>query len=279
MKTTHTGETLALMTAVFLLAASSGHAQAKDMDYTRYATALKTHVDARGQVDYAALKRAPKDLNAFVKQLGQVTRSDYEGWSRDTRTAFWINAYNGLTLKLIIDNYPIKSSFWTSRVYPKNSIRQIDGAWTDKKFRVMARRMSLDDIEHQTLRKDFDEPRIHVALVCAAKGCPFLHTEPYTGARLDEQLRKQTQRFLAQSDKFRIDRDKKRVYLSSIFKWFATDFENKYGTARWFTNLKREHRAVVNFATAHLPKSDVEWLKRNRFKVMFLSYDWSLNER
>ena len=271
--------TRALALALTLSGALTALGQPSGPDYTRYAAVLKTCVDSRGRVDYGALKRTPKNLDAFVSQLAAVEPAQYKNWAEDERIAFWINAYNGLTLKLIIDHYPIQSSFWTSRVYPKNSIRQIDEAWSRRRFRVMGRPMSLDDIEHQTLRKDFDEPRIHMALVCAANGCPILRTEPYAGDRLDEQLRDQTRRFLAEQGKFRIDRAARRVELSPIFKWFGDDFESAYGTARRFTHLNRQQRAIANFAADHLPKSDADWLKRNRFKIAFLPYDWSLNER
>ena len=138
--------------------------------------------------------------------------------------AFWINAYNSLTLVAIIDHYPIKPTVVRSLVVPQNSILQIPGVWTKLKFPMMGGEVTLDSIEHENLRPNFNEPRIHMALVCAAMGCPRLLNRPYDAHELDSQLDNQTMIFLSNPKKFRIDKESNSVYLSSIFKWFGEDF-------------------------------------------------------
>jgi hypothetical protein len=244
-----------------------------------YGKVLKTLVNDQGMVNYRGLKANPEQLQAFITALGQLDPQVYPGWSEKDKIAFWINAYNSLTLKAIIDHYPIHTSFFGSFVYPKNSIRQIPGVWDKLRFRVMGREMTLDEIEHSTLRKEFNEPRIHLALVCAARGCPPLRNEPYIGEKLDQQLDDQARRFLANPRKFAINRDQSTVYLSPIFKWFGGDFVKTYGTNQGFTGFSPAERGVLNFITKYVKAQDREYLRQGGYTVSCLDYDWSLNEQ
>ncbi|MCI0419208.1 MAG: DUF547 domain-containing protein, partial [Acidobacteria bacterium] len=122
-------------------------------------------------------------------------------------------------------------------------------------------------------------PRIHMALVCAAMGCPPLRYEPFLGDQLDEQLNDQTRRFLSDPTKFRMDRSKGKVYLSSIFKWFPSDFIKTYGTDQKFAGHDPAERAVLNFISRYLDASDREYLATAKYNVEYLGYDWSLNEQ
>ncbi len=253
--------------------------QEQSFDYSSYAKALKTHVDDKGMVDYEHLKAHPAQLLGYLKAIAAVPRSRYDLWDNNAKIAFWLNAYNGLTLKAIIDHYPIKAGFFSGLVYPKNSIRQISGVWDKLKFTVMGRKMTLEHIEHKILRARFNEPRIHMALVCAAMGCPALRNEPYVGDRLDRQLNDQTRRFLGDRDKFRIDRSKDVVHLSSIFKWFAKDFVKTYAPAQKFGRHDEELSAVLNFIAGYLDEADRLYIRSGDFAVNYLDYDWSLNER
>ena len=214
-----------LMLILKLLSPTSQAEQANTsgFDFSAYDSVLKTFVNEKAMVNYRMLKAQRRRLDAFVAALGKLPRRTYEKWDDKHKIAFWLNAYNGLTLKAIIDNYPIKSSFLRSRFWPKNSIRQIPGVWKELKFTVMGSQVTLWHIEHEILRKKFDEPRIHMAMVCAAMGCPPLRGEPYEGGKLDEQLDDQTRRFLADSGKFKIDSRKGTVHLSEIFNCFAED--------------------------------------------------------
>jgi len=256
-----------------------GGADRSPFSYEDYGRVLQKYVDKNGLVAYTQLKANQDDLKSYLKRVADLDRAEYNKWGDNDRIAFWVNAYNGITLKAIVDHYPIKSSWWTSRFYPKNSIRQIDGVWDALKWDVMGSRMTLDGIEHETLRKHFNEPRIHMALVCAAMSCPELRNEPYVGFRFDKQLKDQTRQFLEKPKNFRIDRRSKRVYLSSIFKWFGEDFVKTYGPKSGFEHLDENERAVLNFISRHLSKANREYLTGAKVKVSYLDYDWSLNEK
>ena len=245
--------------------------------YRGYDRVLASYVDSRGRVDYASLKDERRGLDLFVDQLRDV---DLTTWNPASRIAFWINAYNALTLRVIIDNYPIQSRFLASLAYPENSIRQINGAWDEIHFAVAGRDRTLDQIEHSILREQFDEPRMHVALVCAALGCPFLRREAYRGELLENQLQDQAAQFVRDDSRFRVDIDSGVVYLSSIFNWFGRDFESRYGTApRRFPRYSAAVGAVLNFALPFLPEGSQQYLQAQRFRIKYLSYDWTLNEQ
>ncbi len=247
--------------------------------YTVYGELLKTYVDDAGMVNYRGLKDNRKALDEFILSMSRLNSKTYDEWAAAEKIAFWINAYNALTLKVIADHYPIKASFFKSFVYPSNSIRQIPGVWDKITFSVLGKDITLDGIEHEILRRQFDEPRIHMALVCAAMGCPPLRNEPYTGAKLDSQLDDQAARFLKNPDKFRIDRDNRKVYLSPIFEWFGQDFVKNYGRGKEFPSFPEKDKAVLNFISRYVEPTDQEYLSKGGFSLEYLKYDWSLNEK
>lgn len=261
-----------------VLLASEGIA-ADAFTYDGYAAVLASYVDDHGLAMYGELKAHPEKLNAFRVQVQGLDGKVYDGWAEKAKIAFWINAYNALTLKVIIDHYPIEASWKKALLYPRNSIRQISGVWDKLEFTVMGDKMTLDDIEHQKLRKEFDEPRIHMALVCAALSCPPLRNEPYVEDTLDDQLDDQARRFLESSDKFRIAREDGRVRLSSIFEWFGEDFVRSYGTDERFSGKTRSERAVLNFVGNYLDEDDRTYLLTGDYAIKYLDYDWSLNEQ
>ncbi len=243
-----------------------------------YRAVLGAHVNREGLVNYKALKANRQELDRYTGSLAGLDPKSYQAWDDPKKIAFWINAYNALTLKTIVDHYPIRKGGLVSGLrFPESSIRQIPGAWDEIRYPVMGKPMTLDQIEHEVLRKQFNEPRIHMALVCAAMGCPPLRNEPYTGDRLDAQLTDQARRLLSDSHKFRIDRKNGTTYLSSIFKWFGSDFARKYPTNE-FQQESKNLRPVLNFAALHLGPADAEYLKKERYSVVYLDYDWSLNE-
>jgi hypothetical protein len=252
---------------------------ADDFDYTEYNTVLSAFVDTRGMVDYRGIIADRERLDSFAGSLANLSKASYAGWSDQAKIAFLINAYNGLTLIAIIDHYPIDPSGISGIVYPDNSIRQIPGVWDTLTFTIMGEPWTLDRIEHETLRVDFDEPRIHLALVCAAMGCPTLRNEPYTGDQLDSQLDDQADSFLSDPKKFNIDRERGVVSLSSIFKWFGDDFIPSFGTDDRFTDHSRSERAVLNYISTYLDEADRNYLESEDFKIEYLPYDWSLNEK
>jgi len=154
--------TIFVVLLVGLFSAYAENDVRQEFNYDDYAATLKAYVNNQGMVNYKELKSNREKLDSFLFSVGRLNTESYEKWSDKKKIAFWLNIYNGLTLKAIIDNYPIKSSFFKARLYPKNSIRQISGVWDKLKFNVMGQNMTLDEIEHKTLRKNFDEPRIHM---------------------------------------------------------------------------------------------------------------------
>ncbi len=279
--------TISFITILFIFAigffsSSKAETEEEGFSYSKYSVVLKTYVDNRGMVNYSALKSNKphmKDLNDFIVSVGSVKPGAYNGWSSREKVAFLINAYNAFVIKVVIDNYPIKSTLLLSTFYPKNSIRQIKGVFSEVKFELMGKVVTLDDIEHKNLRVNFNEPRIHMALVCAAKGCPKLSNEVYTGEDLNTQLKEQGRVFCLDPRKFRIDKENNVVYLSEIFKWFGEDFTLKYGKKDKVQKFSELERAVLNFAAGYLNESDRRYLSLGEYKIKYIKYDWSLNEK
>ena len=245
--------------------------------YGPYSKVLTSFVDAQGRVDYAGLQTNRHTLDEFIQDLENVPVAN---WNTSTQIAFWINAYNALTLRVIVDHYPIQSSFLKSLVYPRNSIRQIEGAWDRIRFTVAGVELTLAEIEHSILRNQFTEPRIHVALVCAAQGCPVLRREAYSGRTLEKQLEDQATRFVGDLSKVRVDSDRGLVFLSSIFSWFGRDFEERYTPPDpVFPGRSSAQRAVLNFILPFLTEKDQNYLRSEPFRIQYLSYDWNLNQQ
>lgn len=263
---------LAALSLLGLQAATKG-----PPEYEEYDSLLRQYVDSNGLVDYAGLKAHPSKLNEFLRELAMIPPQDYESWSRRDRIALWINAYNACTLKAIIDHYPIQSSFLRSLVYPKNSIRQISGVWDSLQFTLVRRKLTLDQIEHEILRQQFGDPRIHVALVCAALSCPPLRNEAYEGTRLDAQFRDQTEKFVSRLENFHFQGDD--LYLSKIFDWFGDDFTARYGQAGRIGEHGARESAVLHFLLPHLDPADQQRVRSGNFKIRYSDYNWELNEQ
>jgi hypothetical protein len=232
-----------------------------DQEHTVWTSILSRFVKD-GVVDYAGLKAsAAAELGRYLSSLGSVRRADYQGWTREQKLAFWINAYNAATVQLILDNYPI------------SSIRKI-GLLPGAAFRlpvltVPAYReseLSLTDIENSILRAEFHEPRIHFAIVCASKSCPKLQSEAYRASDLDAQLERVAREFARDPAKNRYDASSRELRLSSIFKWFREDFETASGSLPTF---------FVRFAEPAVAKA----IGDGKVKVGFLEYDWTVNGR
>jgi len=276
---------LQLSIAILLLisgmppAARPEAAPAAPLDYSDYAAALADYVNTEGLVHYSNLKANRHALDAFVEAIATLDPPIFDSWKPVDRLAFWINAYNALTLKAIIDHYPIQPSLLRSLRFPQNSIRQIPGVWNQLHFKVMGRLMTLDEIEHQVIRKQFDEPRAHMALVCAAKGCPVLRNEPYAGDRLDSQLEDQVTKFVHNPSQFRVDPEKKIIHLSKILDWYGDDFEPEFADPERFPGRSRAEGAVLNFLSRYVDDATRLHLQDRAYRIRYLDYDWSLNEQ
>jgi Protein of unknown function, DUF547 len=236
------------------------------LSYADYGIILQTYVNANGLVDYSALQENPQPLKALIAEFGAVSPDVYQAWSEQDKIAFLLNAYNAITLESIIDQKPLKSS-----------IRDIFGVWNFKTHTLVGQARTLDAIEHQILRREFNEPRIHAALVCAAISCPPLRQEPYVGEDLNTQLEDQVRRWLAGPHGIEIDRTQNRVLLSQIFNWFGEDWLKTYETDQFVGNEKE--RAVLNFISNYLSPEDQQYLQQGQYRLDYLNYDWSLNSQ
>jgi len=245
--------------------------------WNEYASVLSSVVDEHGAVDYPRLVRGRAALDRVVRAVAAVDSAVLARSGEDEQVAFWINAYNALTLRLIVDHYPLGELPVRDPDSPRNSIRQIAGAWDGVEFTVAGERMTLDHLENAVLRARFAEPRIHMALVCAARSCPPLRAEPYTGVRLEEQLADQARKFLSDPARFAVDRAAGVVKLSPIFDWFAGDFATRYGKNS-NPAVDKRLRGVIDFVATYAPDDAARWLRTARYRVEFLPYDWTLNE-
>jgi hypothetical protein len=159
-----------------------------------------------------------------------------------------------------------------------DSIRDIQGVWRGRRFAVVGEPLTLDDIEHQVLRRQFSEPRIHLAVNCASIGCPVLRREPYSGARLDRQLEDQGRRLVRDPSQFRIDRGTGTVHVSSVFDWFGDDFLTSHAPAAPFPGQSRRESAILAFLSGYVSEEERQWLRRGGLKLRYLPWDWALND-
>ncbi|MEO9851960.1 MAG: DUF547 domain-containing protein [Reichenbachiella sp.] len=237
---------------LFLLAISAlTKAQPSHKDFDLL---LKKHVDDKGGVNYKAFKNDTDILNDYLVEM--MLEPPSRDWNDDEKLAYWINVYNALTIQLVLKYYPIKS---IKDIGSSIQIPFVNTPWDVKCFEVKdGEELSLNNIEHGIIRKDFEEPRIHFALVCAAVSCPKLLNEAYDPARLNAQLTTQTKGFLANTSKNKISID--RLELSKLFSWYGGDF--------------RKNGTLVDFLNPYTSvKID------SKAKTSFLDYDWNLNEQ
>jgi uncharacterized protein DUF547 len=239
-----------------LAVASPAHAAA--FDHSDFGALLRAHVTDDGLVDYDAFRADA----SFARYLDRLARADLAGLADAERLAFWINVYNAYTIQLI------------NAHGERESIRNINnrmglnskGPWREPIVRAASQVYDLDHLEHQILRREFREPRIHFALVCGARGCPPLRREPYTGAALDGQLEDQARAFLLRSpERNRVDVPARTVLLSPIFDWYRDDF----GGSRSAIG-----RYVAGF---HPDGPEKALLLSGTFELKYTRYDWSLN--
>lgn len=231
-----------------------------DQTHGRLADVLAQVVLTKGsksEVNYTALKANPKQLDAYVKEIQKVTQKDFDSMSRDQKLAFLINSYNGLTIKLVVDHFPIKS------------IKDVGGLfsspWKKEFFTLLGHKHNLDDIEQKIIRPVFEEPRVHFALVCASKGCPRLQDKPFLAGNLEAQLASATEVFLNDPSRNRFNVEKHRFEVSSILKWYADDFSKQAGSVQRFLSF---HMRLPSGTTSQAVNSaDIE----------YKDYDWSIN--
>ena len=219
--------------------------------YELFNNALQKYVNDQGLVNYQGVKSDSKDFVRFIYDLEDADISKLEG---DDLKTFWINAYNAITLKVVSGAYPVKG------------IRRINFGFVWEKSRKVAKiKKSLGDIEHKILRP-LGDPRIHFAINCASIGCPKLPNEVFVAEKLEEQLERETKRFINDSTKVRLDKAEKILYHSAIFKWFEEDFVKTHGS-------------IQNYIASYINEEDKKYLQNYEVKLKSLKYDWGLNKQ
>lgn len=227
------------------------------MDPSGLQETLSAHVDAAGNVNYAAIK-AGGTLDGWLTAL--ETETEPSGDSE--KMAFWINAYNALTIDLIADNFPL------------GSIRELDGGdpWESRRFTVAGQLVTLNHIEHMILRP-MGDPRIHAAVNCASRGCPPMSRIAFTGAGLDAQLNAVSAAWI-NANGVTIDPDANMVSLSKIFEWYGEDFLP--GSEQDIPGIDGTREAAINFISRYVPQH-AEYLRAGGYTVGYSTYDWGVN--
>ena len=241
--------------SIFMISGCCRSGSAGGFDHSAFDQVLKTYVNNQGRVDYNGIAGD----QAFKVYMKSLESADLNSMSRNAQLAFWINAYNAVTIDKVIK--------WK----PKKSVREtlIPGVWTSTKFftsrenTVAGKRLSQDDIENEILRKQFKDPRIHFAIICASSGCPPLPRFAYTEKNVQAKLEEETRKYINSNRGTRIDFAENTLYVSKLFDWYSGDFASKSGS-------------VLNFIKPYLDKQTLAFLERGP-KIAYLDYDWSLN--
>jgi Protein of unknown function, DUF547. len=228
-------------------------------DVAAFDRILKTYVLEDGTVRYAALKADLGPLSRFVDQIGAVSPDSHPRLfpDRPHKLAYWLNTYNALVLWAMAKEYPEK----------KDQLKTLIGRYRffmSMKFKAGGRDLSLNDIETNAIRKQFQEPRIHFAVVCASMGCPWLSRDAFQGERLEGQLVSRTTLFVNQERNVRLNRARREAELSQIFQWYAQDF----GAST---------EELLSFIGKYRTTDGAE-LHEGKWKVRYFKYDWGINE-
>ena len=214
---------------------------------------LLTQFVENGEVDYDGLTKTHQPLLKYLNTTSSITQKEFKKWTEKQQLSFLINVYNAETLQLIIDHRPLKS------------IRDIGDPWDKPVVSLFGKKITLNYLENEIIRKDYNDARIHFALVCAAKSCPPLRNEPYVANNLEEQLNDQGKKFLLNDALNYFSKENKTMYLSPIFKWFKKDFE-------------KNAPSIQEFIQPYFPQTEKE-LITSSLKIKYMKYDWSLNEK
>ena len=225
------------------------------VDHSGWTVLLKKHLNAKGMLNYKGMQADLPKLAAYLDQLSANEPS--KNWSTNEKLAFWINAYNAFTVKLILDYYDggkLKSIKDIGTIIP---IPRINDGWSKKFIKIGNKTLTLNNIEHDIIRKQFAEPRIHAALVCAAKSCPPLRNEAFLPNILHQQLDDQMTDFINDPTKNVVKSS--AASLSPIFDWYGADFTKSKPLVDWvnkYSKIKLEPNAKLEFG----------------------SYNWALND-
>lgn len=231
---------------------SAPTSNAAPIEHNMWDKLLKKHVDNKGMVDYKGFKQDRNELKKYLDLLSKNAPSSK--WSKDEKLAYWINAYNAYTVELILEHYPLKS---IKDIGSSIKIPFVNTPWDVKFIEIGGKKMDLNNIEHGIIRKQFSEPRIHFALVCAAKSCPPLRNEAYTADKLDKQLDDQGRDFLNDPTKNIVTKDKATI--TKIMDWYGGDFKKKMPIKDWINKYAKTKLETDN--------------------ISYMDYKWALNEQ
>lgn len=206
---------------------------------------LSNHV-VFGLVDYAELAKDPEELNDLVSKINTHNLADS---SEDYKTAFYINSYNILVIKQVVNNYPIKSPM------------EVEGFFNKIKFVLAGEELTLDEIEFQKLIKRINDPRIHFALGCGARSCPFLYNQAFNPDDLENQLEFRAEQIIERPNYVFVENETKTVTINKIFDWYGDQFVASAGSLIKYVN---------QYKSKKVPEV---------YLVKFQEYDWSLNDR
>ncbi|MES2643059.1 MAG: DUF547 domain-containing protein [Myxococcota bacterium] len=247
------------------LVVSDDGATAAPFDHTHAAfdALLARHVTA-GKVDYDGLAAARPALDAYIASLATPTREQEAAWTREQRIAFWINAYNALALRVVLDHRPI-DSIRSIGLLPYAAFREPVAT-----LRARPAPLSLDDIEKGILLGEIGEVRVHFAVNCASTSCPALLSRAWRADDLDATLDAATRAFLADPTKNRWDPATRTLALSRIFEWYAADFQKAAGDVPTFVARYAPPEMAAGIAATNVGAAPIE--------VTYLDYDWSLND-
>jgi hypothetical protein len=265
---------LAVVVAASMLIAAP-HAQESLADAARrksFDQVLDLYVRG-GDVYYRALKSDRGKLDGYINQLATTT---IDKRPREEQIAFWLNAYDALVLRTVIDHYPIAGR---SADYPAKSIRQIPGAFERTPHRVAGRSLTLDQIEKEVL-PEFHDPRVYFALGRGAIGSGRLRSEAFVPARLDEQLTEVAAECVTRNQCVQLDHEAGKMAVSSIFSWHEKEFADAYGDKAPATVANRSpiERAAVAFVFPKLLSAERDMIEKNAFQVTYKPFDWTLND-
>ncbi len=245
-----------------------------DQSHKAFDDLLKKHVTLisggnASQISYAGVLRDHATLTAYLDSVSAVPEATYKSWNKNQQLAFLINAYNAYTVELILTKYP-----------NLKSIRDLGGTfskpWGIKFFKLFGKDLTLDGIEHDMIRAEgaFNDPRIHVGVVCASIGCPMLRNEVFTAEKLDAQLEDGMQRFLSDKSRNRYNAEKKTLEISKIFDWYKKDFTKGYkGYSSLEATLGKYADKLAIDAAAQAE------IKTGKVAISYLDYDWNLNDK
>lgn len=225
--------------------------------HTLWDELLQSHVNDLGWVDYEGFIADSTKLNQYLNELEVHPPKRGGQWTRKVRMAYWINAYNAYTVKLVADNYPVES---IKDIGPRLSIPFVNTVWDIKFIRIGKEKLDLNKIEHKKLRKQFKDPRIHFAVVCASYSCPRLLNRAFMPETLNEQLDMMARDFIADTRKNKVESGE--LQLSKIFNWYGMDFKSK------------EFKTIIAYIQQY---TDVEI--DEDANVEWLDYQWTLNKQ